>query len=164
MKFQTARTDSGIRGTLGSGGFSLDVVPEVLGRDEEDPGLDILVLDLAGRLCCAEEMRGAHPLDWWVLVFYFRIHPFREPGQTWAVIGWHSQSFLSLILQTYTSTFKISVLVLSLTHRNLCRNHLFTFYKSRQSTSISECDGSTGRLGASCRIYPIPTRHSQGGM
>ena len=49
MKSQTARTDSGMRETFGFGGFSPVVVPEVLGRDDEDPGLDILALCLAGR-------------------------------------------------------------------------------------------------------------------
>jgi hypothetical protein len=57
MNSQTARTDFGVRETLESGGFSLGVVAEVLGRDEEDPGLDILVLGLACRLCCAEKVR-----------------------------------------------------------------------------------------------------------
>jgi hypothetical protein len=47
MNSQTARTDLGVRETLESGGFSLGVVAEVLGRDEEDPGLDIWVLGLA---------------------------------------------------------------------------------------------------------------------
>jgi len=49
MKSQTARTDSGVRETLGFGGFSPVVVPEVLGRDEEYSGLDILTLCLTGR-------------------------------------------------------------------------------------------------------------------
>ena len=48
MKSQTARTDSGIRETLGFDGFSPVVVPEVLGRDEEDSGLDILALMSSG--------------------------------------------------------------------------------------------------------------------
>ena len=57
MKSQTARTDSGMRETLGFGGFSPVVVPEVLGRDEEDPGLDILALCLAGRPWYTERVR-----------------------------------------------------------------------------------------------------------
>lgn len=61
MNSQTARTDFGVRETLGSGGFSPGVVAEVLGRDEEDPGLDILVLGLAGRPCCAEKVRRTDP-------------------------------------------------------------------------------------------------------
>jgi len=42
MKSQRARTNLGVRETLGFCGFSPDVVAEVLGRDEEDSGLDIL--------------------------------------------------------------------------------------------------------------------------
>jgi len=61
MNSQTARTDFGVRETLESGGFSLGVVAEVLGRNEEDPGWDILVLGLACRLCCAEKVRETDP-------------------------------------------------------------------------------------------------------
>ena len=44
MKSQTARTNSEVRETVGFGCFSPVVVPEVLGREEEDSGLDILAM------------------------------------------------------------------------------------------------------------------------
>lgn len=59
MKSQTPRTkrvvrETVVRETVGFGGFSPAVVAEVLGREEEDPGLDIPVLFQAGRQWSAE--------------------------------------------------------------------------------------------------------------
>jgi hypothetical protein len=43
MKSQTASTNLGVREALRFCGLSPDVVAEVLGRDEEASGLDILI-------------------------------------------------------------------------------------------------------------------------